>query len=282
MSWRVEWKALSDQILGLLEAGRFYLETKSIRSDDPYRVAEKQLMPQAREILRDLTGFNTRYKSALPPKAASCLQEFLNNFYQHFYEEKIDAQAGIQFRLTALASLRSQFSYHLSDVSAVARHLSERAFLHLKRLIVADPDERRKWKEAFEQGETACERLGASHLLLHGIWAFKVNAQGERTDLIFGEAIKDLEEVERTSEALVLTEWKKVRSVEEFDRKVAEAKAQAARYAAGSLAGLELAHYRYLVIVSGRNLTMPTDDQESGVTYRKINIAVDPEPPSRG
>lgn len=282
MSWRVEWKALSDQILGLLEAGQFYLETKSIRSDDPYRVAEKLLMPQAREILRDLTDFNTRYKSSLPPKAAWCLQDFLNNFYQHFYEEKIDAQAGIQFRLTALASFRSQFNYHLSDQSAVAKHLSERAFLHLKRSIVADPDQRRKWQDAFGQGETACEKLGASHLLLHGIWAFKVNAQGERTDLVFGEPIRDLEEVAQTSEALVLTEWKKLRSAAEVEQKLAEAKAQAARYTAGSLAGLELAHYRYLVIVSEQDLTMPADDKDGGVTYRKINIAVNPKPPSGG
>lgn len=282
MAWRVEWKALSDQILGLLEAGHFYLEAKSIRSDDPYRVAEKQLMPQAREILRDLTSFNSRYKSALPSKAAWCLQDFLNKFYQHFYEEKIDAQAGIQFRLTALASFRSQFSYHLSDWSAVARHLSERAFVHLKRTIVADPDERQKWKNAFEEGETACERLGASRLLLHGIWAFKVNAEGERTDLVLGEPIKVLEEVERTSEALVLTEWKKAQSAAEVDEKLTQAKAQAARYAAGSLAGLELASYRYLVVVTERDLLMPVDDEEKGIRYRNINIAVDPKPPSRG
>lgn len=281
MSWRIEWKALSDQILGLLEAGEFYLQTKSIRRDDPYRVAEKQLMPQAQEILRDLTDFNTRYKSLLPPKAAWRLQEFLNNFYQHFYEEKLDAQAGIQIRLTALASFRSQFNYHLSDLSAMTRQLSERAFLHLKRSIVADPDQRRKWKEAFERGETACERLGASHLLLHGIWAFKINADGERTDLVFGEPIRDLEEIERSSEALVLTEWKKAGSAAEVDRKLAEAKAQVARYVAGSLAGLELAHYRYIVIVSERDFPMPEDSRDRGFVYRNINIAVDPNPPSQ-
>ncbi|MFQ5849850.1 MAG: hypothetical protein ACE5JU_04580 [Candidatus Binatia bacterium] len=282
MAWRVEWKALSDQILGLLEAGQFYLEAKSIRSDDPYRVADKQLMPQAQEVFRDLTNFNSLYKSALPSKAAWCLQEFLNKFYQHFYQEKIDAQAGIQFRLTALASFRSQFSYHLSDLTAVARHLSERAFVHLKRTIVADPDERRKWKKAFQEGETACEKLGASRLLLHGIWAFKVNAQGERTDLVFGEPIKDLDEIERTSEALVLTEWKKAHSAVEVNEKLTEAKAQAARYAAGSLAGLELADYRYLVVVTERDQPMPVDDEEREIRYRKINIAVDPRPPSRG
>ena len=281
MAWRVEWKSLSDQILGLLEAGQIYFQAKSIRSDDPYRVAEKQLMPQAREIFQTLTKFNSQYKSTLPSQAAWCIQEFLNKFYQHFYEEKIDAQASIEFSLTALASFRSQFSYHLSDQSSVAKHLSERAFTHLKRTIVADPDERQKWRNAFKEGETACEKLGASRLLLHGIWAFKVNAQGERTDLVFGEPIKDLSEIERTSEALVLTEWKKVKSVAETNSKLAQAKVQAARYAAGSLAGLELADYRFLVAVSERELPMPEDDEEGGIKYRKINIVVNPQPPSK-
>jgi hypothetical protein len=31
----------------------------------------------------------------------------------------------------------------------------------------------------------ACEKLAGVHLLLHGIWAFKVHAAGERTDLVF-------------------------------------------------------------------------------------------------
>lgn len=282
MSWRIEWPALSDQILGLLEAGKFYLNTKAIRADDSYRVAEKQLIPHAKEIFRDLTEFNSRYKSVLPFRASSNLQEFLNRFGQHFSDSKIEAQSGIQVQLTALTSFRSQFEYHLSDLSAVAKHLSERAFLHLKRCIVADPDQRKKWKQAFQDGEPACERLGASHLLLHGIWAFKINTEGERTDLIFGDPIRDYEEIERTSEALVLTEWKKVTLPNDLRKQLAAAKAQAARYATGGLATLELAQYRYLIIVSERNLNMPGDYTEDGVTYRNINIAVDPTPPSKG
>ena len=57
------------------------------------------------------------------------------------------------------------------------RARSERAFLHLRRLLAVDRDVRAKWKAAYEgkQGEVACEALGAVHLLSHGIYAFKVD-----------------------------------------------------------------------------------------------------------
>jgi hypothetical protein len=48
------------------------------------------------------------------------------------------------------------------------------------------------------------EKLGAAHLLLHGIWAFKVSATGERTDLVPGEKLEITPQVEAASEALVL------------------------------------------------------------------------------
>ena len=108
-----------------------------------------------------------------------------------------------------------------------------------------------------------------------------MNAQGERTDLVLGEPITDFDEIERTSEALVLTEWKKVQSAANINENLSDAKAQVGRYSAGSLAGIELADYRYLVMVSERDLPMPPDDKIGGVTYRAINVAVDPKPPSR-
>jgi hypothetical protein len=159
--------------------------------------------------------------------------------------------------------------------------LSERAFVHLKRSIVADSDLREKWKQSFKNGELACEKLGGSHLLLHGVWAFKVDAQGGRTDLILGEPITDLAEAERSAEALVLTEWKVARSDSELSQKLSDAKNQASKYSAGVLAGFELARYRYLVVVTERDVKMPLDDDNGDFVYRKINIAVDPRPPSR-
>jgi hypothetical protein len=63
-------------------------------------------------------------------------------------------------------------------------------------------------------------------------------------------------------------------------RKIAEAKTQTQSYRAGSLAGIELQEYRYLVMVSSKALPMPADDVEDGITFRHIGIAVDPDSPS--
>ena len=90
-------------------------------------------------------------------------------------------------------------------------------------------------KRRLEKGETHCEMLGAAHLLSHGIWGFKASAKGERTDLILGEPLTDLSEVESTAEALVLTEWKVVRKSNELQDKAEEALEQAKRYACGVL-----------------------------------------------
>jgi hypothetical protein len=170
----------------------------------------------------------------------------------------------------------------LSDIQEIARKITERAFVHLQRSIIADASIKQRWNEAFKSGETACEKLGAAHLLLHGIWAFKAHAKGERTDLILGEPLRDISQVESTAEALVLTEWKVVRSDSELETKAEEAYIQAKLYGAGSLAGFELAGYRYLVLVSEDRLrSVPPDRPEKEVIYCHINIPVNPKPPSK-
>ena len=94
---------------------------------------------------------------------------------------------------------------------------------------------------------------------------------------------QDIEQVERSADALVLTEWKIIHSDSDVSAKIKEAKLQAKRYSQGSLGGIELTNYRYLVIVSKKVIkTMPEDVHEDGVTYRNINIAVDPDSPSKG
>lgn len=167
----------------------------------------------------------------------------------------------------------------LTDFTAHARRLSERAFVHLQRSIVVDESVRQRWQQAFRAGEVACEKLGALHLLQHGIWAFKVYAPGERTDLIFQEPLREAEP-EKAAEALVLTEWKIVYASSELDAKISEARMQADRYGTGCLGGLELAGYRYLVMVTEKHMKMPADSQEGNVVLRHLNIAVDPDPPS--
>jgi len=107
-----------------------------------------------------------------------------------------------------LAAFDTEMSFLLSDVQQHLRSRSERAFAHLQRVIVVDQQFREKWKSALREGEVACEKLGAVHLLLHGIWAFKVDAAGERTHLVFQDPAGDLLAEQHYADALVLTEWK--------------------------------------------------------------------------
>jgi hypothetical protein len=166
-------------------------------------------------------------------------------------------------------------SYALSNHGEVLRSLCDVAFEHLRRLIVVDEDARRKWQAAFKSGEIECERLGAVHLLLHEIWAFKVSGTGERTDLIFPVPPNPIGALT----GLVLTEWKvsKAAGRDYFG----EAFKQARSYSQGVLAATELATHRYLVVVSDRALECPEDRIDSGITFRHINIPVRPETPSK-
>jgi hypothetical protein len=182
-----------------------------------------------------------------------------------------------------LASFQAEFAFHLSDFETTTRRLSERAFFHLQRSIVADPTIGGKWLEAYggKRGEEAFEKLGAAHLLGHGIWAFKGHARGERTDLIMGDHVTDLSDIQRSADAIVLTEWKLVAEPAQLSTIAGKAYTQAACYVGGSLAGFELAGYRYLVLVSELFMKMPPDRHENGVEYRHINIAVNPGTPSQ-
>jgi hypothetical protein len=290
MSWLTEWKSISAQIQGLLEASRFYVDSLQALSEkttdrmrDYYKVGDRELLPHIQKIRETLEKFRDTHKESIPTEAAKSLDAVLNKINNEFPNLiGADAFVYIHVMVTLLVSFRAEFEYHLSDTAAVARRLSERAFNHLNRSIVVDSELHQKWNEAFEAGEPACERLGAVHLLLHGIWAFKVNTAGERTDLVFNEPIVESSSVERTAEALVLTEWKRVLTPTETERMASAARKQAARYTVGALGGVELAGYRFIILVSKEHLTLPEDCLENGVKYHHVNVAVDPKPPSTG
>jgi hypothetical protein len=283
MSWLIEWKAISAQIQGLLEASRFYIESLRAASKDLYMVGNRELLPHIKKICDTLGKFRDAHKESIPTDAAESLDAVLNKIHKSFPNLKdADAFNHVHVMVTLLVSFRAEFEYHLADTSTIARRLSERAFTHLQRSIVVDSELRRKWNEAFDIDEPACEKLGAVHLLLHGIWAFKVNTAGERTDLVFNEPILESSSVERAAEALVLTEWKRVLSPTKTEAMAGQARKQAARYTIGALGGVELVRYRFIVLVSKETLTLPEDQSENGVRYQYINIAVDPKSPSKG
>lgn len=281
MTWRDEWKAIAARIDGLLDAGRFFVGTLQVSSEDGYGVAT-HLSNQAQDIIRAILNLSKANEASFPAPALNAIRAFLVRFEKPISDSSVSGLSGLKLRLTSLSSLRAEVEYHLTDFAAVTRRRSERAFEHLQQSIVADDSIRGRWQAAFERGELACERLGGAHLLLHGIWAFKVMGPGARTDLVFGDQLTDLTRIERAADALVLTEWKLVREPAKVDELAASARAQADLYAGGLLGGLELAQVRYVVLVSRSRIINPPPDASTGVvTYRHITISVDPETPSQ-
>ena len=281
MNWRTEWRAISDRITGLVDAATVYFQALKVSNSDGYAVRRKHLLPEARDIYARLRDYSDRHSAQLPVSASAALQRFLSTHQQLFSDTNLDNFEAVAATVTFLAGFRAEMQFQLADMEAASFRLVERAFIHLQRQLVADEEYREKWVAAFEAGEAACERLGSVHLLQHGIWAFKASAQGERTDLVLAEPLRDLDTVAGAAEVLVLTEWKLVRSPSELQAQWQQAKRQAALYAKGSLAGVELSSYRYLVIVSLDRLTLPADANDAGVLYRGKNIAVRPSSPSR-
>jgi hypothetical protein len=110
------------------------------------------------------------------------------------------------------------------------------------------------------------------HLLVHGIWAFKVSSTGERTDLVLGTRLVVDQKVIASAHGLVLTEWKLIRTGDSIEEKKTEAKNQASRYSEGSLGGFELASERYLILVGQEEFTAPNDTNEGDVILQSCSL----------
>jgi len=284
MNWLIDWQAISARIQSLLDAGAFFYRALHHSSEDARSVKKKVLLKNAEEIFRNLNGFLEKYKSALPNDALESLKSFLTKPEMTdptlFNPNRSYENANVQFALTSLAAFQSEFAYLIADTQFIARKITERAFVHLQRSIIADDEIRKKWVAAYNEHETKCEKLGAVHLLLHGVWAFKADAVGGKTDLVLNEPLSPASTIESIANALVLTEWKIVKTKDELKDKIKEALTQAGLYISGILGGIEIANYRYLVMVSERMMKMPDNRLEENVTYRHINIAVNPATPS--
>lgn len=284
MNWYQEWQALSARIHGLLDAAAFFYSALQHNSSDDLEVRKNILLVNAKKIFEKLNNYLMEYQSSFPKEALESIERFLeqpNIKKFNFRPDKGQVRGHVQFALTSLAAFQSEFSYIIADTQTVALKFTERAFAHLQRSIIADDDIREKWLSAFSEGETKCEKLGSLHLLSHGVWAFKAFAEKGRTDLILNEPLTDTSIIEKTSTALVLTEWKVIRHSNELTAKIREAYEQTKIYSAGVLSGIELVNYRYLVMVSEKSIKMPGDLIEGNITFRHINLPVDPDTPSK-
>ncbi|WP_434730574.1 hypothetical protein [Rhizobium binae] len=192
----------------------------------------------------------------------------------------------VKVLMLSIGLIEAEITRLLSDVELWIRNKTDLAFKHLQRLLSVDPHLRADWIAAFDhEREEGCERLGGTHMLWHGLWAFKIDAQKARTDLVTSEPIDD-RSVGASGGALVLTELKKIKNVSRSDIEhvFATAKAQALNYVSGALGAIELKSQVHLVAVSMHpipNEVMPEDTFEQGKIIRYLNIVVDPPTPSK-
>jgi hypothetical protein len=283
MTYQDQWKALSGRIRGLMQAAHLHARFLSVRSSDTYG-STLRILEQIEQIRSSLQTFRSSFQHTLSPAALVSIENFVNksnNLVIKSQGGQSARQERVWAALVLLGAFETEMSFILSDIQQSIRARSELAFSHLQRLIVVDQEFRTKWHNAFEAGEVACEKLAATHLLLHGIFAFKVDAAGARTDLVFQEPAGNFVDERRYVDGFVLTEWKKASSDRDAAKQFEQARSQARHYAQGALAGSELTAYRYAVVVSRRQVTPPADLAEGEVVYRHVNVAIEPGPPSR-
>jgi hypothetical protein len=283
MNFVEEWKAIASRIHGLLRAGELHARFLTVRRSDSYG-RSKRLRDHSAEVLSSIETFRARFDKILPTGVASAVDTFLSGTAALIREVEgspDSREERVWAGLVMLSAFEAETSYLLSSPQERIRARSELAFSHLQRMIVVDEDVRSKWEKAFARGEVACEQLGAVHLLWHGIWTFKIDAAGARTDLVFPESSGDTADQARFADGLVLTEWKLAASDDAAQTRFEEARAQAQRYAEGPLFANELLNYRYAVVVSGTQVAVPDDLMIGSTLYRHINIAVSPLVPSR-
>jgi len=277
MNVNQRWKLLSARIEGFVDGVSMWGSFDSALANGSQG---KQLYRIAQAIFRSLEADALDKNPAIPPVLLS--SEIFQRLKQLLSPPESSVSASVQGFVgeaaILLKALVTEVNYVLGDEEAVIRTLSERAFLHLQWTIVADPQTRSKWQAAYDAGEVESEKLGGAHLLWHGIYPFKVSNR-VATDLVLEEPVT-AEQV-GIARGAVLTEWKVVRAGDDVVAKADSAEIQAEEYSAGVLGGTELRSVRFVVLVSRNRLKMPPDKIRGGSTYRHINVAVDPETPSK-
>jgi hypothetical protein len=284
LSYAEHWAALAAQIRSLQRAGELFGLFQSYHKEDTY-AAGTFLREQCGALVQSLEQFRHDFAGSLPSATIARIDHFLGTrIVQAAKDAKTEQIEAARGALVALAAFEAEITFLLAGRQEQIRARSERALLHLQRILAVDPDVSAKWKEAFNTREDACERLGSVHFLSHGIYAFKVDAVGAVTDLVYPEPPPDAL-LAQAVEGMVLTEWKIAKDAKGAITAVREAREQADLYSQGALAGLELRSHRYIILVTLKELSSdilgPDDRTADGVIYRHINIVIEPEVPSK-
>lgn len=276
MGMKEEWVLIASRIAGLQEVN----DSWSAHTEADSFGVTTLVRDQCLRLLDSLRDYRAAHAATLPVKVVEALDWFfacrpvqgLNAVDVNLINNRAVGGA-----IAVLGLLSAEVTYLLADQQASLRQRTERAFAHLQRLLVVSDPTSAEWMAAFESGEVACEKLGGTHLLGHGVYAFKARAAGSETDLVLSEPVEP-GEAARISEGLVLTEWKIARSQDEVAGKFNEAFEQSVIYPTTALSGVMLRHYRYLIVVTEepvpRTVMEAARKERDGIVYVPINIAL--------
>lgn len=274
-----EWNLLSQKIQSLLNVCTFLHGAFQVSSDAGG--AMKHISKNANNNFTLITKFKNDFGSNLPKEALASIDNFISNCKPVDVKSTKGMQrASTETLLVSLALLENDVSYYLNNTQIRIRKTVEIAFQHLQRQLIADKSVKTLWEDKANR-ETDFEKLGGAHLLLHKIWGFKVNGEGQRTDLVLSERVESSNFLYQSVDGLILTEWKVIDTQKDLTDKINQAKGQVKKYAKGVLGAIELSTHRYLIMVSSDWLDVPEDFIEEEVTYRIINIAFSPKTPSK-
>ena len=279
MSLLDDWRIISARIHGLNEAAKL---DAILRPNASGRTgATEFLQTQAGEIFGELKSFRRSYEPQLPASAAAVLEKAMRLYRAHAGQQVTPevSRGLVGNNLVHLQAIESAVSYSLAGSEQRVYSITERAIQHLQRSLIVGGALRSRWLRAFGRREPDLEALGALHLLNHGIFAFKINASGARTDLVIPDS--DPADAARYATGIVLTEWKKAETEEDANKKFAEAHRQASLYASGPLASIELRNVRYAIVVTKAKINIPPDEERQGIIYRNINISLKYQIPSK-
>lgn len=276
-----DWNLISEKIKSLLNSSAFFYNISNMGKIDPYGIS-KDIGDNAINTYDSLKNFDNDYKKSLSDESRKILSDFFSLTREKVESLRKDSKnANMVIKiLVNLSLLENEMTYHLKDSQEFIIKSVEIAFNHLQRLLVADENIRNAWINT--KNELGFEKLGGAHLLLHKIWGFKIDAAGERTDLVLAGKVDENNPLYRSIDGLVLTEWKVVRKESEKGEKVDQAIKQCQAYSKGSLAAIELKKCRYIVLVSEYYLDVEknTNINKNGIDYKIVNIAYNPKTPS--
>jgi hypothetical protein len=176
MFWHQKWRVLCTRIDGLRQSGEYISNTLPIAPGDGFGIIRRWLAAELRAIVNELETFKDSLPNELPPAAIHELDRILKRDWFTDRPEQINENL---VSIGALITFRTSFDYLIQDTEIEARSRTELAFEHIRRILLIDNDVRQKWRDRYiENRETGCEKLGALHLLSHGILAFKISGQG--------------------------------------------------------------------------------------------------------